>query len=431
MEHPGSSESSDAWSSFDRSGFLEAVTSMMAVVRGGLSDLLGELQAGPKGEDQLERIRRLCRDVSAGFRDVVVLCNALREAVRINPADLARSTHSGFLEAFLPADFAATCTSFAPGPLYGEIVHAVFRQHFHLVFDILVSLTDEALRRDWGYTGAAVPRPVWDADLDAFAISPSSPPGRWRAFGAVAHVADHAGVLVGRFIDVLPLRKRMAEDAAFVGAMCALALTDRDLFEAMDLGWNCGLRRLDGVLGTLVMVGSIAGSIIAEACGSDGRLPPDSSLRKPAREKLGLETALLLRSVPSALAGELDSPGFRGRRALENFAEHMLEITGRDPGGASAPYDEVADPEETLKRMKVSLRTMAMDRTDRCDGCGSVRKGGELRKCGGCGTARYCGTECQRAAWAEHKGVCRRASTRTESRPVLLRIRRCLGGSST
>jgi MYND finger len=42
-----------------------------------------------------------------------------------------------------------------------------------------------------------------------------------------------------------------------------------------------------------------------------------------------------------------------------------------------------------------------------CNVCG---KGGRLKKCGRCETVFYCGVECQKKDWDEHKGKCRRTS---------------------
>ncbi|KAI9005744.1 hypothetical protein DFJ74DRAFT_712777 [Hyaloraphidium curvatum] len=40
---------------------------------------------------------------------------------------------------------------------------------------------------------------------------------------------------------------------------------------------------------------------------------------------------------------------------------------------------------------------------DACDRCGAE---GKLKRCSRCGVARYCGPQCQRAAWKEHKDKC-------------------------
>jgi hypothetical protein len=40
-----------------------------------------------------------------------------------------------------------------------------------------------------------------------------------------------------------------------------------------------------------------------------------------------------------------------------------------------------------------------------CLGCGATRK---LKTCARCKVARFCGAECVRRAWAEHKPHCQR-----------------------
>ncbi|KAI9013520.1 hypothetical protein DFJ74DRAFT_682378 [Hyaloraphidium curvatum] len=41
---------------------------------------------------------------------------------------------------------------------------------------------------------------------------------------------------------------------------------------------------------------------------------------------------------------------------------------------------------------------------DGCDRCG--REGDKLLRCSGCKVTRYCGAECQRAAWTDHMAIC-------------------------
>ena len=40
-----------------------------------------------------------------------------------------------------------------------------------------------------------------------------------------------------------------------------------------------------------------------------------------------------------------------------------------------------------------------------CSGCGATRR---LKTCAKCKVARFCGAECARRAWAEHKPHCKR-----------------------
>jgi hypothetical protein len=48
-----------------------------------------------------------------------------------------------------------------------------------------------------------------------------------------------------------------------------------------------------------------------------------------------------------------------------------------------------------------------LDEAKTCDVCG---KEGELHKCGGCGRTRYCGKDCQKSDWKNHKAECKRTS---------------------
>jgi TPR repeat protein len=43
-----------------------------------------------------------------------------------------------------------------------------------------------------------------------------------------------------------------------------------------------------------------------------------------------------------------------------------------------------------------------------CMGCGATRK---LKTCSKCNVARFCGAECQRSTWTEHKPHCKRWET--------------------
>ncbi|KAI9004009.1 hypothetical protein DFJ74DRAFT_694375 [Hyaloraphidium curvatum] len=45
---------------------------------------------------------------------------------------------------------------------------------------------------------------------------------------------------------------------------------------------------------------------------------------------------------------------------------------------------------------------------DSCDRCGA--ESDTLLRCSGCKVTRYCGAACQRAAWKDHKDICRQWS---------------------
>ena len=42
----------------------------------------------------------------------------------------------------------------------------------------------------------------------------------------------------------------------------------------------------------------------------------------------------------------------------------------------------------------------------------------QTRVCSGCEVARYCGPECQRAAWKGHKGACRALQASRQGEPA-------------
>lgn len=51
-----------------------------------------------------------------------------------------------------------------------------------------------------------------------------------------------------------------------------------------------------------------------------------------------------------------------------------------------------------------------VDGAEECKTCDKCGKEAQLHKCGGCGTRYYCGKDCQKADWKEHKGACKKKS---------------------
>lgn len=45
---------------------------------------------------------------------------------------------------------------------------------------------------------------------------------------------------------------------------------------------------------------------------------------------------------------------------------------------------------------------------DECKACDKCGKEAQLHKCGGCGTKYYCGKDCQKADWKDHKEACKK-----------------------
>ena len=68
-------------------------------------------------------------------------------------------------------------------------------------------------------------------------------------------------------------------------------------------------------------------------------------------------------------------------------------------GGSSGSGDAVAQPQQPQPPPQQPQPQAA------CWKCGKA--GGQLRNCSRCGVARYCGAECQRAHWKDHKPECK------------------------
>jgi len=58
----------------------------------------------------------------------------------------------------------------------------------------------------------------------------------------------------------------------------------------------------------------------------------------------------------------------------------------------------------------------------RCAGCGAVKTQSELKLCSKCKIVRYCGLECQRSHWREHKEACTQNEAVVVNNPGLLEI---------
>lgn len=110
--------------------------------------------------------------------------------------------------------------------------------------------------------------------------------------------------------------------------------------------------------------------------------------------------------------------GMRGAREVFGFVFNngqSFECSGSD--GAKAFMDLINSTQsssslrthylgptgQTRKKKKVD-----MDQ-DKCDRCGKTQAvlGRKLKKCTACQVTFYCGKECQKAAWKNHKHVCR------------------------
>jgi hypothetical protein len=93
--------------------------------------------------------------------------------------------------------------------------------------------------------------------------------------------------------------------------------------------------------------------------------------------------------VPAALELATKEKWFASRMLIKGGAEgHLMMALG------------CLMTEETFGETMEEL-----DTADSCDACG---KKCVPSKCGGCGMARYCGKDCQKSDWKNHKGNCRK-----------------------
>ncbi|KAI9014034.1 hypothetical protein DFJ74DRAFT_709594 [Hyaloraphidium curvatum] len=69
----------------------------------------------------------------------------------------------------------------------------------------------------------------------------------------------------------------------------------------------------------------------------------------------------------------------------------------------AAVYGE--GPPEVMDELRFARRTIgAVLIPDSCDQCRAESDG--LLRCSGCRVTRYCGRDCQRAAWKRHRDIC-------------------------
>ena len=159
---------------------------------------------------------------------------------------------------------------------------------------------------------------------------------------------------------------------------------------------------------------------LAERCRTGPHKPSCEYLCSGAT--IPLSTAEAENPICSCGEGELSGPEFvkKGGRAREwePFARYVTRI-------AISPIFPVPFVESSLSAFR-GMRREVWDRAagagagsksgvasqggagrGGCDRCGKRSESG-LKTCAGCGEARYCGVECQKASWKEHKPSCKK-----------------------
>jgi TPR repeat protein len=109
----------------------------------------------------------------------------------------------------------------------------------------------------------------------------------------------------------------------------------------------------------------------------------------------------------------------------EPFAQLGLGGLYVDGTGVARDYVEAArllwmaaKQEITSRHAADLLKNLSSEReyvSACCMGCGATRK---LKNCIKCKVARFCGAECQKRAWTEHKPHCRRWEAEAAEKPA-------------
>jgi TPR repeat protein len=106
----------------------------------------------------------------------------------------------------------------------------------------------------------------------------------------------------------------------------------------------------------------------------------------------------------------LRAGGRAGRRARAVSARPLIHAVGK--GGMPQDFAEAArlwrlSAAQGHECAREALAELACERayvSACCMGCGAMRK---LKTCAKCKVAKFCGAECQRRTWAEHKSHCK------------------------
>lgn len=114
-----------------------------------------------------------------------------------------------------------------------------------------------------------------------------------------------------------------------------------------------------------------------------------------------------------------------GHGLCNNCGTHLSSRSMACPQGRKCVGASVCDNTESLRFLTLSamlLKTHGMPTccTDICNRTGCLKKG--TLCCGRCGL-RYCGQECQAAAWHAHKSACRAASAAADEALAIFEAR--------
>ncbi|KAI9006753.1 hypothetical protein DFJ74DRAFT_773377 [Hyaloraphidium curvatum] len=244
-----------------------------------------------------------------------------------------------------------------------------------------------------GDARARIKNPDKPAPLDAFFPRGKAPPGGLAPPDLAQRVVGH--------LSTAPSPSATGEDTDLVDAIARCMIANGPLVKLLALRkWPSKAPRpdaLNAVLQTRDLLGLVLMLVLERPklwrerfagvrCGGD-----------PVPAQYAARFALRL----SYFMKQKHRRGELGQRSTDLFQLYASLEEAITPGSTSASLREIRGL--IIARETVTNVTPG---SDWCDGCLKPRGEHRLRRCARCGIARYCGAECQRAAWTEHKKDC-------------------------
>jgi hypothetical protein len=110
------------------------------------------------------------------------------------------------------------------------------------------------------------------------------------------------------------------------------------------------------------------------------------------------------------------------RRALEQAQRDMAQQQQHQE-----QQEQKQQQQQEQKQQQQQEQKQAAQRLLCCSRCGASRAQAgvpRFKVCAGCDTARYCGSECQRAHWAQHRLLCQQVQQGAAGRRAIRRVAR-------
>ncbi|KAI9011811.1 hypothetical protein DFJ74DRAFT_645699 [Hyaloraphidium curvatum] len=388
-----------AWSSFNEAAFLDALDGQFGARTECLDALSKAAKAGPLLDEahlEDEPLVRSASDFAGSLWETVHLLQAFVEA-SIEPADRSQRA---MLKPFF-ADHPDRMPAGQPAPeLAQRVMGRLLNPVVGLVRRIAALFLDADVRSAWRF-------PTLEQTLNACSGSPGASAGfRSMPFDCgLSPVMQIALALLGIIMFSQPLRRRIADDVELLESLASCAASGPRLMQLLWIPrWqsNAPDPVLDQAIREVESFMSIMITFIRERPGP---------IRRLVQQKLGgcrdtvevRDRIPFLRMLDTAARIVKDLPPNRKADMGKSYSD-LVRILALI---AEAVAPETLGPGYSVPQRSDhgGLPNVATG-DDCCDRCWKHRGEVKLMRCGRCGVARYCGAECQRAAWKEHKKDC-------------------------